>query len=160
MKLYLLRHGIAEEGDGMPDAQRQLTEEGRRKLRKVLGSARAAGVQPDYVISSPYVRARQTAAIAVEALGYRGELIESASLTPFGSPHQTWEEVRAYRHAAELLLVGHNPHLSSLSCLLLGAPGGALEMKKAGLACFGTISAGPQARATLCWLMTPKSVGI
>ena len=86
MRLYLLRHGIAEDGIGMPDAQRQLTPEGRKKLRLVLQRAREAGVQPDVVLSSPYVRAQQTAAIAVEELGYAGELLASSELTPMAAP--------------------------------------------------------------------------
>ncbi|MCB1022100.1 MAG: phosphohistidine phosphatase SixA [Acidobacteria bacterium] len=159
MRLYVLRHGIAEDGAGMPDSQRQLTGEGREKLRKVMRQASTAGLQPDFIISSPYVRARQTAAIAVEELGFRGEVSESELLVPYASPHQTWEMLRERRHAAQTLVVGHNPHLSELLCLLTGAHAGAFEMKKAGLACLETFQTGPTPRAMLAWLMTPKSVG-
>jgi phosphohistidine phosphatase len=159
MKLYLLRHAIAEDGVGMTDSQRQLTEEGRQKLRKVMRQARVAGLQPDVILSSPYVRARQTATIAVEELRYRAGVVESETLTPGANPHATWQELRAYRDAKQVLVVGHNPHMSSLSCLLVGAPGGAIEMKKAALACFDVMNASHQPSATLEWLMTPKTVG-
>jgi phosphohistidine phosphatase len=157
--VFLLRHAIAEEGVGMPDSQRQLTQEGRKKLRSVLERAREAGVDPDFILSSPYARARQTAAIAAEELGLENEVIESENFTPYASPHKAWDEIREYRQAEQLLVAGHNPHLSDLVCLLTGARAGAVEMRKAGLACVELISAGPEPRATLVWLMTPKSVG-
>ncbi|MEZ5396572.1 MAG: phosphohistidine phosphatase SixA [Bryobacterales bacterium] len=159
MRLYVLRHGIAEDGGAMPDSQRQLTGEGREKLRKIMRHAAKAGLDPDVVISSPYVRARQTTAIAVEELGFKGHVIETDSLVPFANPHQTWDMLREHRHASQTLIVGHNPHLSDLLCLLTGARAGAFEMKKAGLACLETLHTGPTPRASLAWLMTPKSVG-
>ena len=159
MRLYLLRHGIAEDGAGRPDPERRLTGEGREKLRKVLARAREAGVRPDLVLSSPYVRAKQTTEIAVEELRYENTVIDSAELTPYASPHKAWEELREHRTAREILVVGHNPHLSDLACLLIAARAGAIEMKKAGLACFELISTGPQPRAALSWLITPKSAG-
>jgi phosphohistidine phosphatase len=159
MRLFLLRHGIAEDGIGMADSQRQLTPEGRKKLKRVLRSAAEAGLRPDVIVTSPYVRARQTAAIAVEELQYAGPVVESALLTPEASPHAAWDDLRAYRHVDQVLVTGHNPHLSNLVCLLLGARTGAVEMHKAGIACLDLVSAGPEPRATLNWLMTPKSAG-
>ena len=76
MEVYLLRHGIAH--DDSPtgkDADRPLTEEGRRKLRDVMKAIANAGVKPDAIVSSPYLRARQTAEIAQEILGYKDSLL-------------------------------------------------------------------------------------
>jgi phosphohistidine phosphatase len=160
MRLYLLRHGIAEDGIGMPDSQRQLTAEGRKKLRKVLQLALEAGVRPDYILSSPYIRARQTANIAAEELHFSGQVIESSHLTPDANPRDAWKELREYRQAEQVLVAGHNPHLSDLVCLLTGARAGAIEMRKAGIACLDLVSTGPEPRATLNWLMTPKSAGV
>lgn len=160
MRLFLLRHGIAEDGIGMADSQRQLTAEGRKKLRKVLHSATEAGLRPDVIVTSPYIRARQTAAVAAEELQYAGQIVESALLTPEASPHAAWEDLRAYRHVDQVLVTGHNPHLSSLVCLLIGARAGAVEMHKAGIACLDLLSMGPEPRATLNWLLTPKSAGV
>ncbi len=160
MRLYLLRHGIAEDGIGMPDPQRRLTDEGIAKLRRVLTRASEAGVRPDVILTSPYVRARQTAAIAVEELAFANELVETEELTPYADPRQTWQELRNYRDAEHAMVVGHNPHLSDFASLLLGAPGGSVEMKKAGLACFDLLSTGPAPRGSLCWLLTAKSAGV
>ncbi|MBV8904023.1 MAG: histidine phosphatase family protein, partial [Acidobacteriia bacterium] len=78
MELYLLRHGIAENGrPGLKDADRALTAEGKDKLKRVLVRARGAGVEPGVILSSPYRRALETAQIAAESLGYRGKIVQT-----------------------------------------------------------------------------------
>jgi len=159
VKLFVLRHGIAEErADGI-DSQRALTDEGRRKLAKVIAQAEKAGLAPDFILTSPYVRARQTAEIAAKALGHSDPLIESDKLLPYSNPLELWEELRGYREAEQVLVVGHNPQLTELVCLLAGAPGGSIPMKKAGLACFHLRGVGPQPQATLSWMLTAKLAG-
>ena len=64
MRIYLLRHGIAEEGIGKRDSERALTDEGKKKLRDLLNLAKHAGVEPSLVMSSPYRRAQETAEAA------------------------------------------------------------------------------------------------
>ena len=87
MEVYLLRHGIAEDAPpGKSDADRALTPEGRQKLRRVLGRARAAGVEPTLILASPYRRAVETAEVAVESLGYRGKVVQTAALAQRGAP--------------------------------------------------------------------------
>ena len=62
MQIYLLRHGIAEDASpGQADADRALTPEGIKRLREILKRARTASVAPTVIVTSPYVRARQTA---------------------------------------------------------------------------------------------------
>jgi len=81
MELYFLRHGIAEETSSTGrDSDRRLTDEGRRKLRQTLQRVADAGVSPDLLLTSPYVRARQTAEIAKEILGYKEDLVVSDAL--------------------------------------------------------------------------------
>src|ERR1035441_9919147 len=97
MELYLFRHGIAEEAaPGQSDAKRALTDEGRKKTAEVVAAARRAGVEPSLIVSSPYVRAVETAQIAVEGFGYKGEIIRTETLVPFGSPDKVWAELRDY----------------------------------------------------------------
>lgn len=159
MKLFVLRHGIAEDrADGI-DSQRALTSEGRKKLEKVIGQAAKAGLEPDYILTSPYVRARQTAEIAAQGVGYAKPLIETDKLLPYSNPLELWEELRDYRDAQQTLVVGHNPQLTELVCLLAGAPGAAIPMKKAELACFDLRGVGPSPQATLSWLLTAKLAG-
>lgn len=159
MKLFVLRHGIAEDRANGIDSQRELTAEGRRKLVKVIGQAKKGGLAPDVILTSPYARALQTAELAAESLGFQDPLIRSDTLLPYSSPLDLWEEVRDYKHVGKLLLVGHNPQLSELVCLMAGAPGGSIPMKKAGLACFSVPAVGPMPQGSLSWLLTAHLAG-
>ena len=88
MDLYILRHGLAGE-PGAPgcanDSERPLTPEGERKLRQIAKAMKALNLSFDLLLSSPYVRARQTAEIIAAALSARKKLDFSEALTPGGS---------------------------------------------------------------------------
>lgn len=158
MEIYLLRHGIAEDAPpGMADADRALTTAGRHKLRRVLARARAAKVEPDVILSSPYRRALQTAEVAVEALGYRGKVVQTDSLMPDANPHDTWEEIRVRKTEASLLLSSHEPLMSSLLAFLLSTPALAVDFKKAALARVDCDRFGPEPHGTLKWMLTPAT---
>ena len=157
MQIYLLRHGIAEDArPGMADADRALTAEGLKRLRDILKRARTAGVSPTMIVTSPYVRARQTAELAAEVLGYAGELAPSAALTPMASPVDTWSEVRALRGEAGLFLVGHEPHMSSMTALLLGTPELRVDFKKGAMVQVDVMEFSAHPRGVLKWMMSPK----
>lgn len=95
MQLYILRHGIAEGSSSTGrDADRALTSEGKKKLRDVLKLAADAQVSPTLVLSSPYVRAMETAEIAASELGYKGEILRVKALTPDSDPESVWDEIR------------------------------------------------------------------
>ncbi|MFM8524661.1 MAG: SixA phosphatase family protein [Cyanobacteriota bacterium] len=132
----LLRHGIAEERIVPPpedpdqaralDAARRLTERGRQRTEAVLRQLLAAGLLGDQLLSSPLVRAHETAALAV-AVGLAPSLELAPSLAPGGDPLPLLQ-----RPARRLILVGHEPDLSALACRLIGAPAGSLVLRKAG----------------------------
>ena len=123
MDLYLLRHGIAEEGKpGMDDPDRALTGTGRSKLKHVLCQVAQAKVVPALILSSPFKRALQTAELAARELGYNREIVRTRALEPGGTPEGVWSEIRALRSEPSIMLVGHNPLLSHLASFLLGAP--------------------------------------
>src|SRR5882724_9564067 len=110
MKIYLLRHGIAENGrSGQSDSERALTSEGRDQLRETLAAARKADTSPSLMITSPYRRAVETAVIAGDVLDYRGNLEQSPALVPGSSPEAVWDLIRRNRTEEEILLVGHQP---------------------------------------------------
>ena len=101
MKIYILRHGIAEDAQGsQPDSERALTPEGKKKLRSVLRAAHAAGVAPSIILTSPYRRAIQTAQIAAEVLNYKGELLQTKTLEPGSHPRVVWDEIRVHKDEA------------------------------------------------------------
>jgi phosphohistidine phosphatase len=160
MELYLLRHGIAEDGHaGLRDDHRKLTNGGRRKLREVLRVALRAGVAPTAILTSPLVRAVETAEIAAEELNFPGELIRTDCLVPDADPRQVWEEIRLYRDEAQLLLASHNPLCASLAGFLLGTPGLAVDYRKGAMMRVDMGTFGTEPRGVLRWLLTPKLAG-
>lgn len=156
MEIYLLRHGIAEDaGPGHPDSERALTSEGREKLRRVLKRARAGGVSPSLILSSPYKRAIQTAEEAAEVLAYKGKIRRTHALTPNSSPHEIWNEIRECRQETEILLASHEPLMSSLASFLLNSPALAVDMKKAALLRVECDRVTPQPHCVLKWMLVP-----
>ncbi len=160
MTLYVLRHAIAEDaGPGQPDATRQLTEFGQDKARRVLSHAHRIGVRPSSVLTSPYARAAQTALIACEELRFPGQALETQALVPYVNVFDLWATLRSPARTGDLLVVGHNPQLSSLVAWLIGARADAVWLKKSGLAALDVASSGAQPHAILSWLLTPRAVG-
>jgi phosphohistidine phosphatase len=160
MRIYLLRHGIAEDaGPQTPDATRELTDKGRAKLASVLHLARRAEVQPDLVLSSPLVRALQTAEMAREILGVESPVQQTSVLVPEGSPQAVWEELRGLRNLDGVLLAGHEPLLSHLTAWLLGATALQVHMTKAALVSIEMGSFRGEPHGVLNWMATPKLAG-
>ena len=133
MEIYLLRHGIAEDRAEGGDAQRALTDEGRKKLRRVLERAEKAGVAPSLILSSPYKRALQTAELAADVLHYDKNIVQTEALLPEARPEALWEEFGKHRHEATLLVASHEPLMSEAVAWLLGFPAMQVDMKKAAL---------------------------
>jgi len=160
MEIYILRHGVAEEGHaGMNDADRALTPEGAKKLQSVLRRARAADVEPAVILTSPYRRARETAQIAAEALRVKGSLEESGALTPDGSPEGVWDEIRARKGATQVMIVGHEPLFSAMYAYLLGESALQVDVKKGSLGRIDVDRFTAQPRGVLKWLIYPKLAG-
>src|ERR1700736_4387530 len=108
MRIHLLRHGTAEDArPGGSDAERKLTEGCREEIRRALDCALKARIAPSLILSSPYVRAIQTAEIAAAVVGYRGTIVRTDALLPSGSPERVWEEIRDRQTETEILMAGH-----------------------------------------------------
>ena len=160
MQIYLLRHGIAEDArPGQSDAVRALTAEGKEKLRRVLRRAADAGVRPGLILSSPLRRAVETAAVAAEALDYRGKVVESRALLPEASPFDLWEEIRRHGEEPSVLLASHEPLMSSATALLLGSPALEVDMKKAALVRIDCERLAHEPKGALKWMLTPAVCG-
>ena len=94
-------------------------------------------MKPDVLITSPYVRAAQTAEIFAEALGFAPEKIRvNEALKPAGNPAEILKEVVAAERAKEVMCFGHAPQLDLMIAHVAGARGVFTELKKAGVACF------------------------
>ncbi len=157
MEIYILRHGIAEpRRPGRADAKRALTDAGRVKLREVLARARAAKVAPSLILTSPYVRAVQTAEIAVEMLGRKSTMTRTDALLPSSSPEAVWREILSHGDEDAILLAGHEPLLSETASYLLGADRTVIELKKGALVLIEVEDQHSPPLGVLKWLLTPK----
>ena len=159
-ELLLLRHGIAEERRvDLPDGRRALTPEGRQRSEAVLQCLVALGLGCDLLLSSPLTRARQTADLARLA-GLAPDLELAAALEPAGEIGpllQLWLGASSPRPGwRRLALVGHEPDLGQLAAHLIGAPAGAVTLKKAGMALVALPEDGSPARLKL--LLSPHSL--
>ncbi len=162
MTLLLLRHGIAVEL-GTPgyerDSERPLTPEGRRKTRAVARALAALGVSPDVILTSPLVRAHQTTEIVAGAMKLNKRLHICEQLASGGDAKRLIAEINQHHASAKLvMLVGHEPDLSSLTSLLLTgrADGLAIEFKKGGVCLLEVDELLAGKCATLLWLVPPK----
>jgi phosphohistidine phosphatase len=124
--LWLLRHGEAE--DGSPDSERQLTKKGRRQARDAGAALVKLGVKIDACLTSPKVRAYETALLACEALDVEPQHEPKLAGGPFDA-----EQLAA--GLGEVLLVGHDPDFSMAVHDMTGAQ---VRLKKGGLACVDT----------------------
>jgi len=165
MNLYLLRHGIAVE-PGSPgyakDSDRPLTPEGERKLQLIAEAMQALDLSFDLILSSPYLRARQTAELVAEVLHARKNIEFSDSLIPGGSTDKLVELLNRLKPRPEnVLLVGHEPYLSGLvSRLVAGGESFSVVLKKGGLCKLATDSLEHGRCAALEWLLTPKQMAL
>jgi phosphohistidine phosphatase len=154
-ELLLLRHGIAEErAPDRLDAARALTAAGRLRTGAVLERLVAQGLGCERLFSSPLVRARQTAALAVAA-GLAPTLELAPGLAPDGDP---WPLLHWPAGVRRLALVGHEPDLGTLAAGLIGAPAGCLVLKKAGIALVQITAASPRPRGRLRLLLGPAQL--
>jgi len=135
LQLLIIRHAIAvpRETPGIPDEDRPLTPEGEQKFREAAEGLAKLVDRPDALLTSPWLRAKQTAAIAAAAWG-RLEPKETAALAS-GSFEEQAAVLDRYPRDATVAVVGHEPWVSELLARLLGTRHDArLEFKKGGAA--------------------------
>jgi phosphohistidine phosphatase SixA len=97
----------------------------------------------------------ETAAVAADVLGYKGEVVRTRALTPEGSPSDVWEEIRDRREEPSVLLASHEPLMSSMTAFLLDSPALMVDMKKAALLRIDCDRFGPKPHGILKWMLTP-----
>jgi phosphohistidine phosphatase len=159
VKIYLVRHAIAHERDRArwpKDADRPLTASGKQKFRKAARGI--AGLLPKsaLLLTSPYLRARDTALILASAARLRAP-VDAPELASGQPARKAFALLRSRRKAA-IVLVGHEPNLSVFLSAALAGNRAALKFafKKGGAACVEFAGAIAPGRATLQWLMPPR----
>ncbi|KAF0221160.1 MAG: phosphohistidine [Geobacteraceae bacterium] len=152
MKLYIVRHAEAiERGGKTPDAWRYLTPQGRSLFRKTAKRLRKMGVCPEYIITSPLLRAVQTADILAEALTFEGPLVVAEELAAGFDRGKMPTLLAAFPQARGVVLVGHEPDLSALVHSLLGLPH-AFKFRKGGVVALKYDPAAPDRPAVFKWM--------
>jgi phosphohistidine phosphatase len=159
MRLYLVRHGLAvDRADPKcpSEAERHLTPEGVEKTKRAAGGMSALGISGDSFISSPYLRALQTAEIFADALGFPTEkILRTEVLLPGANPELFFRELAKQKQAKEAFCFGHAPHLDEAIALALGVKHPVTALKKAGVACLELEQVSPPA-GRIVWLCPPK----
>lgn len=159
MRLIVFRHGIAidrEDPACPPDPERPLTAKGKKRTREAALGLRALGVTVDIVISSPLVRAVETAYIAMDVLGVPEDgLLHSEALLPASDP-ASFLKLLGGRPRQDVLCTGHAPHLDRLVAAAVGFPGHEItRLRKAGAAEIEIAEPG-RAPGTLVWVATSR----
>jgi phosphohistidine phosphatase len=159
MNLYIVRHAIAVPR-GTPgyddDSQRPLTDAGRKKMKKIVKGIHQLDLELDVILCSPYVRARDTAKILAKEFKAEDKIAFSDNLIPPGNFEKLVSEIHEKYDVNNLVLIGHEPMLSSLiSWLATGNTDMRVTLKKGGAAYLSTDNLYQNGRATLEWLLTP-----
>jgi phosphohistidine phosphatase len=158
MQLLLVRHAIAFERNRRrwpDDSKRPLTPAGARRFRRAAEGLAKIARTPQRVLSSPYVRAVQTAAILTEAAGWPAPR-QCDELAPGGSIDGVLGVLREYK-VQRIALVGHEPDLSALVAALVTRGAGLnFKMKKGAVACLEFAGRPARGRASLFAYLPPK----
>jgi phosphohistidine phosphatase len=164
MNLYLMRHGIALASDDPSvthESERPLTNKGVKRMRKAVKGLARLNVSFDAVLTSPLLRARQTAEIVASALGIEDHLEEISGLAPESTVEHLLFGLARYQDREHLLLVGHEPLLSSTALQLLGGRQPAkldFDLKKGSLCRIEVETLSTAKPGKLHWLLTPKQL--
>lgn len=159
-QLYLIRHGIAaERGTYQNDELRPLTEKGRQKTRQVAQKLQEIGIRFDIILTSPLLRAYQTAEILQE-VGLSQQIETFLPLSPDGFLEdwvKWWSNSRYNKEESCLALVGHQPNLGQWTeCLIWGHSQDKLIVKKAGVIGLILSPTNPIGESELNVLIPPK----
>jgi phosphohistidine phosphatase len=162
MELYAIRHGIAQElgaKNEFNDQKRALTAEGRTRMREAARGLAHLGVQLDLILTSPLVRAVETAEIVAEAMSLKkDEIRQTQHLRPGALPDELFAEIKKHG-SSSIGLVGHQPDLGDVvSRLVAGSGGLSAQLKKGGVCCVTVTETIPALRGDLAWLLTPRQL--
>jgi phosphohistidine phosphatase len=161
MYLYLVRHAAAGEPDPAQwpdDRDRPLTPDGDEQFREVAAGLAELVSTVDVVLSSPLVRALQTAAILEKKAGWP-EALHFDALEPGAQAQDVLDALQPHATASSIALVGHEPTLHELASYLLTGDAAtvAISMRTGGVVCLSTEDGAPRAgRALLEWAVHPR----
>lgn len=162
MKLLVIRHAVAEDRDafaatGLPDAQRPLTDDGRKKMRGAARGLKEVVSRIDVLATSPLVRAQQTAEIIIKAYGGDLHARTIDELSPERRPDELLGWLRSHQLGDTVAVVGHEPHLGFLvGWLLTGRNDSFVDFKKGGAVLLEFDDPPSGGNAVLAWALPPR----
>lgn len=157
MELYFLRHGAAAsradwEGD---DSLRPLTDQGREEVARMAGLLARSAPALDAIVTSPYLRASETADIVAQHLDLQDKVVADDRLVPGFDAGRLRKLLKKFPEAQALLLVGHEPDFTTAIGALTG---GRVVLKKGGMAYVQSLDASLN-KSVLVWLVQPGITG-
>ncbi|MBL7544209.1 MAG: phosphohistidine phosphatase SixA [Bdellovibrionaceae bacterium] len=166
MYLYIIRHAVAEEREDFAkkntdDSLRPLTAKGKKKLQKMILGLEKEFEKMDVIVTSPYLRAKQSAQIIAELADGATKVVESAELVPHAPPQALvkWLKTQCGK-CKKVAVVGHEPHISAFTSYLLSGSlvENFIEMKKSSVALVdvGNFEDLTPSKAKLQWLVSPR----
>lgn len=156
MQLWLVRHAVAAERDEFegPDGERPLTAKGRRRFRRFSQWLASETRLPEIIVSSPLVRAAQTAQILAKSCGIKKTAVQFTDLLAPGVDIGELLKFARDLPADRVALVGHEPDMSEILAVLVG--GGAFHFDKGFVASVEFSSLPPAGDGRLAWFVGPK----
>ena len=156
-ELYLIRHAIAEDrGEAWPDdSKRPLTADGAARMKKTARGLARLEVAIDLLLTSPYVRARQTAEIVAAALEPHPTIVSVDSLAPGGAYAAVTADLQKHGRKPRLGLVGHEPGMGELAARLIGSRH-PVPFKKGAVCRIDVEEMPPTGPGDLRWMATPR----
>jgi phosphohistidine phosphatase len=159
-ELCLMRHGLAVARGSVrfsDDARRPLVPEGKEKMREIGGGLRRMGFEVDWIVTSPLVRATETAGIIAESLASSAPVDVCEAMRPGGAAEDALAYLAKRPNCRRVLVVGHEPDLSEMAARLIGAGSHAnLGFKKGGCCMISFDEFPPKSPGQLVWWMTPR----
>ncbi len=158
MELYLIRHADAlalGEAGVNDDADRPLSDKGQKQSVAMGEFFKAHGLAFDRVVSSPYLRAKQTAEIMLQSSGMALDIAYTDSLTPDARPKKLARYLMK-SGGDKVALVGHLPHMGEFASWMIGDKKAQIEFVKAGVALVSSGESPIKGNGVLHWLITPE----
>jgi phosphohistidine phosphatase len=157
VELLVLRHGEAGRSSPLPgDSKRSLTAEGKQEIEDLSNGLKSLDVKFDYILTSPLLRAKNTAEIVAKSLKFKGKIEELDALKPEGNKLEFYSILSKLKQDSMVLVVGHEPYLSEMISEAISQSDCRINLKKAGLARIRVLSTTLKIKGELRWLLTPK----
>ncbi|HZV11962.1 MAG TPA: phosphohistidine phosphatase SixA [Candidatus Kapabacteria bacterium] len=158
MFVYILRHAIAIPSGTvrLKNDDRPLTKEGKKKMTKAAKGIASLIGNVDLILTSPLIRARDTAKITADVLGVENKIETCEYLAPGSPTKNLLLSLGKYKNFKSILLVGHEPELGFIASALLGSPSSVVRFKKGALCCIEVASLPPNRPGRLIWHLPPK----